>query len=467
LSANTSDHINYLSKVSLGLLSILLICSIVYYDLRMSFIDGPFILFQIIQNDSLAIQVGRFGAAVTQVFPYLGLKAGFSLKSLMMMYSAAFTLFPLIAGIILHRVRQYVWVIALAVYYTAFCSDAFFWPNNEIHQGIPWLFLALGLYFSDLWRTKAFIKYPLAGILLVTGVFCHPLMIPLSIFLIGLFLLTDKLRLKNKTDLIFILIWLMTLWGKWYSGTQNWYDGEKLRNLSGLNPEQYLGFYETPSFKLFISGLTGTHFQVLILIIVLLVSSIISRSILVPMWSLLCIAIHLIMTVTLMTDSPLFYAQSQWMIIGLMLVFPCLMIKIRPVHKLIIQALIFIYILSFLRNGENALKKFQERKVTIDNILNAMQSKDIRAVNIRDISEETHKIFIMNWGLPVESLMLSAANGAPASFIIGPDERSDESGNYFHSCFEDIPYSRLNQYYFKGFRPVYTSISMDSLILSE
>lgn len=459
--------LNYLSKVSLGLLSILLIFSFLYYDLRMSFIDGPFILFQIIQNDSLAIQVGRFGAAVTQIFPYLGMKLGFSLKSLMVIYSAAFALFPLIAGIMLHRLRQYEWVIALAVYYTAFCSDAFFWPNNEIHQGIPWLFLALGIYFSDLWLNKAFFKFPLASILLVTGVFCHPLMIPLSIFLIGLFLLTSKLRLNIKTDLIFIVIWLFTLWGKWYAGTQNWYDGEKLRNLTSLTFDQYLGFYDTPSFKLFLSGLTETHFQGLILIIVLLVSSFIRGALLVPLWSFLCIAIHLIMTVTLMNDSLLFYAQSQWMIIGIMLVMPSLLIKIPSVHKLILQVIVYIYLMSFSNNGSKALVKFQERKATFDNILNVMHSKNIRAANIRDISEKTNENFIMKWGLPVESLVLSAANGAPVSFLVSPDERSDASGDYFHSCFEDIPSDQLNQFYFGGFRPAYKNISIDSLIRSD
>ncbi|MBK9152612.1 MAG: hypothetical protein IPM26_17265 [Saprospiraceae bacterium] len=125
----------YLAVVGLSIMFLQSLAALWYYDLRMYFVDAPFMVFRIIQLDSLSLQVGRFGAFITQFFPYIMQKTGFSLENILRGYSVAFSLFPLVVAWILFRIQQYPWVSLLALYFTMFCTDAWFWPNNEIHQG--------------------------------------------------------------------------------------------------------------------------------------------------------------------------------------------------------------------------------------------------------------------------------------------------------------------------------------------
>jgi hypothetical protein len=111
----------------------------------MLFADASYIVFNIINQKALAIQVGRYGSFITQAVPYLGVKLGLPLKAVIISYSASFNAFYLlVASILTFGYRQARLAILMALYYFLFISDSYFWPNNEIHQAVAWMFLFFG-----------------------------------------------------------------------------------------------------------------------------------------------------------------------------------------------------------------------------------------------------------------------------------------------------------------------------------
>src|SRR5690606_11941303 len=148
--------------LSLGFIFILLVFSLLFYKERMLFVDPAWIVFNIINKGKLIIAENRYGAFITQIFPYFGSKLGLSLKSILILYSASFYLFYFFTAYIIgFKWKQEVFAILLALYLGVFVSDVFYWPNNEVHQGIAWMFLFLAYYQFKRGQKKPFYFYPL------------------------------------------------------------------------------------------------------------------------------------------------------------------------------------------------------------------------------------------------------------------------------------------------------------------
>lgn len=79
---------------SLGLMAFLAISLLAGYFFRerVALLDAAYQLFMLIYKGDFAIQSGRFGAVVTQVFPLISVKLGLSLKMVMLSYSLSFPL---------------------------------------------------------------------------------------------------------------------------------------------------------------------------------------------------------------------------------------------------------------------------------------------------------------------------------------------------------------------------------------
>lgn len=71
----------------------LFIFSIVFYKERTVILDASFQLFNILKSGSFAIQVNRFGAAFTQIFPLLASKLSLPLYQVAGAYSVGFILY--------------------------------------------------------------------------------------------------------------------------------------------------------------------------------------------------------------------------------------------------------------------------------------------------------------------------------------------------------------------------------------
>ena len=76
----------------------------VFYLERMAMLDMSFQTFHILRTGSLQIQSERFGAACTQVFPWLAQAAGLPLKGVLIAYSLGHVLYYFVIFTLIVRV---------------------------------------------------------------------------------------------------------------------------------------------------------------------------------------------------------------------------------------------------------------------------------------------------------------------------------------------------------------------------
>jgi hypothetical protein len=111
---------------------------------RVLFADATFILFRIINSDSLQIQEHRFGSFITQGVPLLAARLQLPLATNVVLYSTSFTLsYLVVVLLLLYQFKEHELAVLMGLYFLLFVGDTWFWMNNEVHQGIAWMFLFL------------------------------------------------------------------------------------------------------------------------------------------------------------------------------------------------------------------------------------------------------------------------------------------------------------------------------------
>ena len=148
--------------------------------------DIAFHLFNILKNNDFAIQVNRFGAVFTQVFPLLGSKLGWSLSSIMQFYSSGFIVYHF--GIFVLSTllsKSYKFGLAMLLFSTLLMTYTYYWIQSELIQGIGFLILFFGLLyrFSTSKQLGQFWVFPIVSVMLLTLVFFHPLLVFPFLFL--------------------------------------------------------------------------------------------------------------------------------------------------------------------------------------------------------------------------------------------------------------------------------------------
>lgn len=135
---------------------LMLLLSLVYYRERMLCFDTANYAFQLIVNQGFYTGHGRFLTYATQVLPLLAVKAGLSLKAVLMIYSASFVLFFYSAYLILvYGLRNIRAGIFLALSICLTVRYKFYGPVGEIVLSMALLALLAG------WVTRDKERFPM------------------------------------------------------------------------------------------------------------------------------------------------------------------------------------------------------------------------------------------------------------------------------------------------------------------
>ncbi len=177
--------------LGIGVYSVLLVFAAHFYLERMATLDMAFQSFHILRTGSLQIQSGRFGAAATQVFPWLAQALGWPLRQVLITYSLGHilcytALFTFVAGYL----RQWRWGLVLLLLGTLMTTHTFYWLS-EMPQGLAFLTALLAWVHAKgrpahlrLW------EYPLLIAACVTAFYFHPLVLYAFLFCALYFWLT-------------------------------------------------------------------------------------------------------------------------------------------------------------------------------------------------------------------------------------------------------------------------------------
>lgn len=167
---------------------IMFVLAILFYKERTILSDLAYNLFQIVLNGSLTIQHFRYGDTLTQFLPLLGVKAGWSLDTVLMLYSSGFVLLYFVCYVIAGAVlKQYQFALTILMVHILFASETFYYILSPLIEGITLLLLAFaGAAKMDKQHTK-FSEFIIV-VAFVLLAFFHPLLIFPVVFCIVFFL---------------------------------------------------------------------------------------------------------------------------------------------------------------------------------------------------------------------------------------------------------------------------------------
>jgi hypothetical protein len=443
--------------ISLIVLGVLFVWSIVFYKERMFFVDATYIAFKAINEEKLQIQQFRFGAFITQIVPVIGAKLHLSIKTILVAYSASFNLFYLITGLILFFwFRLYTLVILLAFYFTLISTDTYYWTNNEVHQGVAWMFLFYGgqIYYG---REKQGWVIPILLILVLgtTALFSHPLVIVPFVFLWVFFLVEKQLPYSRRQLIVFSMIMLLpviakVIVSKFYAN----YDTEKLNEVSNLKPRDLYLVFQSPFAKQIYGHILSNFWIAGILFLSGIAVMFKQRKHLLMTWTFgCCFAFFVAACLTFGEYAP-FYSESELMPGVILVTAPFVFFilpRLKNRHAIIIISLIF---LSRLINIHSSRDIFKQRVEAIAGIVSQMKKENFTKLIMVKNDDAVPKPWIIEWAMPTESILYSAMLGdrPVRTYTFSKEDKIDQrvlNDRYlFQSDFEVLHSGYLNPYYF-------------------
>ena len=122
----------------------------------------------------------------------------------------------------------------------------------------------------------------------------------------------------------------------------------------------------------------------------------------------------------------------------------------RFYQKAIPVFLLFSVVLWGFRMSET-IPRFECRLAWHYDMLKNLESKKLSKVLFTGKHKPTSELLQLKWGLPLESLLLSAKNNIEPNITYLHEEspRKTESKKVFVSCFKTLPFNQMNEQYFQ------------------
>ncbi len=421
------------AHVTLPVMLALLVISILFFKERMLYIDAPHMLFRIINDGHMHIEEHRYGSFISQFFPWLGVRLHLPLKGLMIFYSTGFYLFYLAVGLLLvYKYMDYGLAVLLGLYFTVFVTDTYYWPNNEVHQGITWLVLAFAVC-----RSTAMRKQNLwIQLLLFTGFFflaiwTHPLVMLAAVYLWFFYVANGQVSSFSKHQVVLfscILVLLSVL--KFCQGLHHNYDGSKIEILTGFDIHRLKNIFTSPQFHFFINGCIF-HYQIFTaLFIAGLVGLLINKKYILFAWTVVFVAGYLFLMCATYWDFTLrSFMESEYMPMVIICCTPFVyhvLPKMKPGVSVSIIFLVYLLRIGFIFM---AAAPFTNRVALLARMNEKMRQKNLTKIVItKPLPPTVDNALIYTWGAPVESIFISALKGEKPqrTFIfLSPDELKD------------------------------------------
>jgi len=415
---------------ALGALVLLLIGAVIYFRERMLFADASAILFKIINSGQIEIVEHRYGSFITQLFPYLAVKLHLSLEIILLLYSVSFNLFYLgVAVLLVYKYRQYASAILLALYLTLFVSDAYFWTNDEIHQGIAWLLLAFAITETMAIKGRSLLfSIPAFILLFGLAISTHPLVLIVASYLWFLAMM-DKKRwpFSKQMSWVYSVVLLGLCFAKYHYGAHHGYDSGKIEFISTFKISALKTFFSWPFVQFFLAQCLRNYWIAVLLFLAGIVTLIGQRRYLQLLFTLAySVGYILIVGITFHDiNDATFYLESEYMILAIMVSAPFVYYALPRMKVSLAVGVLAVVFLVRLAYIYNAAPLFKTRLSIINSISSKMGDKSLTKLVITGGEQLLDKQLMITWCAPAESMILSRLSGAvpQRTFII---QNSDE-----------------------------------------
>jgi len=450
------------SQIALAAMGLLLLGSIVFYKERILFSDSAYILFDIINYHSLAIQEHRYGSFITQLAPWLGQKIHMPVRAMLMAYSVSFNLFYfVVAALLIYRFRQYMLAIVMALYYFLLVSQSYFWVNDEIHQAVAWMFLLLGYTLGKgvAGSGKRITFFALFSLLCFLTIFTHFIVIiPLVFLWVFLWLGTDWPFAKKESWLLSLIV-VATIAAKFtFTLLRPSWDSDHLHGVTHFSIKDIIQSFSTPVVTVFLQRCLSIYWPGTIVFTLGLAGLIMKKEWKRLLWVVVSFAGYLvIMGLTYAADNgamALFHVESEWQCISIIMAAPFVFSFLQWQKQIWAFPLLVLVFSVRIYSIMSVYPLFHWRIDFQEQVFAQMSKKGITKLALYDDIPPVRAKYMLDWGAPYESLLGSAMQGEKPQRIFLFINRDNKTGisalmpDKFCTIFGALPAKNLNGAYF-------------------
>ncbi len=413
---------------------LLILGSIVFYQERMCFLDNAFQSFLLINDGYPRVMTNRWPAVVMRLLPWAGLKFGFSLSWILILFSISYPIFQFLCWWIVSEIykRADLGILVLSLL-TLGVSDTFYWCPSDLTQAI----LLLICCYAILEKPTVNIRdYALISLFSFASLFFHPL----GLLVIGFMILyTSILDWKiNIRQLLYLLLFTL-LWFVKSKFLTNWYDIAKQQEFLG-NLSTY-SFISLPINQVFMEEVFTKYHFILAALGIQIIVAFLQKKLLTLLFVFGSTAFSIIM---IHFANPhgvhSFYVEANYQLLTIFTMLPLIIFFYRSnwtryfnIGLCICMAVSLVRIISY---GND----YTERIVDIKNISSISCTKQLISENDLD-----SKLYKMTWALSVESLIISSIKGRQRTLSL---RVADQKERQFIGPFKEYDIEELNQDYF-------------------
>jgi hypothetical protein len=344
-------------------------------------------------------------------------------------------------------------------------SQGYYWTNNELQQGVSWMFLMYGtlIYLSEKSRTHSKPYYFIASVILFSAlsflaIFTHPGVIFPLLFLWAFYWLDHRVAPFNTKSSIFYFLIIVAVSGiKYYYSTANYYDSQLTVHILKSSPEDYLKTFTSGTADRFWKSIVRGNFVLPVIFISSLVYLIINKKYLLFTYLVVANLTYFVILCITYTAEVDFYIENEFMPFAIFgsAVFVYYQLPAIKNAKKVTLLLGSIYAIRILFIGL-AAGKFIDRSNQVDEVLAYMRKEGkTKLVLIRDNDLFEKEIVHTSWGLPYESMLHSELNGdsSTLSFVHIPldqakGQQAIETAKEIFTEWGHFGYNALNKHYF-------------------
>jgi hypothetical protein len=428
-----------------------------FYKARMIFSDASLVSFRRINLQDLESSQRRWGAFLTELVPLTLSKLHLPLRIILVAYSLSFNVFYLcVAGFLIFRCRLYALGVLMTCYYLLFVSVGYYWTNNEIHQGVAYMFLCLGTAqllrerrISSTVQTLVFCL--LSGI----AIFTHPLAIIVFGFLwIALWMSKKDWQFNRQQAVLYSMVLLAWSVLKLALSTSQAYDSRRMHGVSHISKDILLHAFDGSVANRFYYACVTNYWPSILLMAVAAVVMLKERRWTVLLWLFSSGLSYFVLVHCGFPEGHfLYYLEGEWGIFGLISGFAIvyfLLPRLKPNTAALLIATLFAVRIAYIAL---ASWTFTARIDFIEALNGYARRHQLNKVLIKASNSRFEERLFLDWGLATESMTLSALAKDKQQITLcslWPDhpERIPHGNKEMVWNFDKRPASALNPYYF-------------------
>ncbi|MBS1584026.1 MAG: hypothetical protein JSS82_00555 [Bacteroidetes bacterium] len=452
------NNLKIAAYLSFAVFIVMLVDAVFYYKERMLFADASHIAFQAINEQKLQIQQYRFGSFITQIVPVIAAKIGLPIRWILMAYSASFNVFYLfVAAVLLFGFKSYRFLILYAFYWVLVTTHSFFWPNNEVHQGVAYMFLLLPALINCGEKQRPFaLPVVLLTVLGATALFCHPLVLPPFIFLwVYLILEKEHWHYSKKQTIVLSAIAAIIIAAKVYvSKKYAGYDSNLLKGVSDMHANDVLKVFSSPFAKEIYRHVSMNYWILPIISLLGIITLLLKRKFLLAIWTAGCALVYFILVCITYAGYMEFISESELMAGIIIATCPFAFLTLTLFKEEIGMVVLLLIFMSRYSKVVESRSQFISRVDALSQMLAKMKSRGITKAVLVKKEPYTEWRWMVEWGFATETALLSAMiwdKPIRQFVVLNPgdlEKRVPKDNKGVMTCYDIWPIGKLNRRYF-------------------